>query len=129
MYTLPLSESEYRALVELKRSLKYGDRTGHAPGAVATISLFPELPNETTQFRAVAGWALLDDRKQVHGWHWIDRADPHWADATSAAQSFVSDTRQRDWLLRRRGYSIERDESGQYLTALLEHNEADPNER
>lgn len=126
MYTLPLSESEYRALVELKRSLKYGDQTGHAPGAVATISLFPELANETTQFRAVAGWALLDDHKQVHGWHWIDRADPHWADATSAAQSFVSDTRHRDWLLRRRGYSIERDDNGHYLSALLEGNDGGP---
>ncbi|WP_131824135.1 hypothetical protein [Mycobacteroides abscessus] len=123
VFTLPLSDAEYRTLVELKQTLKYGDTTGHAPVALSSIRLFPDLPIEATSCRTVAGWALLDDRKQVFGWHWIDHADPHWADADSAAQSFINDTRHRDWLLRRRGYLLARDESGQYLTALLERNE------
>lgn len=123
MFTLPLSDAEYRTLIELKRTLKYGDTTGHSPGAVSSISLFPELPVEATSFRAVTGWAVLDDRNQIFGWHWIDLADSRWASSDGAAQSFISDTRQRDWLFRRRGYRVERDENGRYLTALLERNE------
>lgn len=122
MFTLPLTDAEYKALVDIKRQLMFGGPLHGTAVHIEQVTLFPEL-QEPIACATVTGWALLDGADTVLGWHWVDRADIHWTDESAAAQSFVPDRRRRDWLLLRQGYRVMRDD-GHLLVRLLESAEA-----
>lgn len=117
MFTLPLTDAEYKALIELKRQWMFGGPLRSAAIHTEEVTLFSE-NEESTPCVTLTGWALLDGTGAVLGWHWIDHADSHWSDESAAAQSFLPDRRRRDWLLLRQGYRIAHDD-GHLLGRLL----------
>lgn len=67
MFTLPLTVTEYRELVDVK----------YSPDA-ATIT----------------GWALFDSSRGIRGWHRHETGSRHWTHHDDAYAAFIPDTRK-----------------------------------
>jgi hypothetical protein len=78
MFTLPLTITEYRELIDVK----YGHDAA-----------------------TTAGWALYDSRGRIQGWHRQQPGSRQWAQPAAAFAAFVPDTRRRQHLTRI-GYTV-----------------------
>lgn len=82
-----------------------------------TVDHYRELVEAKYQ-RTVKGWALIDPHGAVQGWHQVVPGDNQWASAESALQSFMPDTRARQWC-QRLGWTVCEDLDRYWLSEFL----------